>query len=321
MDINNKSYRNKIINTNYYYDTNNNTINKRKDDDKFTYPKYYNNLKRIYSFYKSKKRGESPKAKKIYDTIIPDIEQCKSLNELIVELNNDNYKNNKFINNLDLENNNDNINQKDYINEIGEFVKYDKNLSNSIFIKNKLKGNNELKEDHNIFDVINIVDDEYNNLVNGKYCCKCGYELIKCKCDDVNCLFKESEQDDENHKSNEEDEFLDFESEENIKNKKKINYFEYESNKSKGLIIGKKPKINEYMIEQPIKKILIYNKRQIQDINKSINEKNKKNLNKSSEIDIIKNDFNNISFTNHRYSNNNNFISNLKQRKKNHNYK
>ena len=306
--------KNRNVNNDFNYDTNNNIIIDKKEDENFTYPKYYKTLKRIYSFYKTKKRGNSPSSQKIYDKLLPGIENTKSLNELIIQLNDLSSKNkdNNSINNLDIDNNDDKINPNDYINEIGEFVKYDKNLSNSAFIKNKLKDNKNLNQEDNLFIIINSIDDEYNNLINGKYCCKCGNEILKCKCDDINYLFKESEQEEE---INEEDEDLDFDAEDNLNKNKKVNYFEYDSNKTKGLLISKKPQLNEYMVEQPIKKVIFYNQNQIQEINRSIQEKSKFNINKSIKLNHLNHSSNN-SFGNDRYDN---IINNSLKQSKNSN--
>ena len=102
-------------------------------------------MKRLYNFYKTKKRGESPRAKKLYDEILPDIETSKSLNDLITKLNDEPDKNKKLIDNLD-KNEKNKIDDKDYINEMGEFAKFDINLSNGAFIKNKLAENKTLKK-------------------------------------------------------------------------------------------------------------------------------------------------------------------------------
>jgi hypothetical protein len=117
---NNKNNKNKKADSNKYnFDSNKNPIDENLvQDDKFTYPKYYKTLKRLYNFYKTKKRGESPRAKKLYDEILPDIETSKSLNDLITKLNDEPDKNKKLIDNLD-KNENNKIDDKDYINEMG----------------------------------------------------------------------------------------------------------------------------------------------------------------------------------------------------------
>ena len=79
------------------------------------------------------------------------------------------------------------------------------------------------------YNIIRNVDDEYNNLINGKYCNKCGKELTKCKCDDINYLFKETEDSKKNDiDDDEDDDNLDFDigDDDSTKNKK-INYFAF----------------------------------------------------------------------------------------------
>ena len=327
--------KNKILDTNYNFDTNNNPINENINDveNKFTYPKYYNYIKRIYDFYKNKKRGNSPRAKKIYNEILPDLENCRSLNDLITKLNNDSEKRNKLINKKD-----DKINEDDYINEVGEFTKFDKNLSNSAFIKNKLKENQN--KDNNIFNVIKTVDDEYNNLINGKYCLKCAKEKTKCKCDDIDYLFKETEESKNNSiinignkKEDEDGDNLDFNiGDDDSCKSKKINYFEYDSNKSKGLLITNKPKLSDY-ISKPKNNLIIYNQKQLNQINQKIIGTDKNNICKfiNSNNNYSFNEGNsyqsNSSLSGNRYNNRynnfnnnsitfNNDINNLKSSKK-----
>ena len=261
---------------------------------------------------------------------MPDIKDSKSLNDLITKLNDDKDKNDKLINNLN-DNNKNKINEDDYINEMGEFAKYDKNLSNGAFIKNKLKENGKLKNsDNNIFDIIKIVDEEYNNLVNGKYCNKCGKELTNCQCDDINYIFKETEEsksnenenNNDNKKEEDDDDNLDFGiGDDNFSKHKKINYFEYDSNKSKGLLITNKPKLSNF-ISLPKENLVIYNKKQLNDMNrKKINNNNSiyinnnyNNLNSSSSLSG--NRFNNRDYnitsninTSNNFNNDNNTLT------------
>ena len=262
---------NNRLDTNYNIDTNRNIV-EEDDSNQFTYPKYYKNLRRIFNFYKTKKREDSPDAQKLYDEIIPDIKNSKSLNDLITKLNEKPENKNKLIGEQINEDSDKKIDNKDLIDEIGEFAKYDKNLSNSGFIKNKLKENPEFKNNRNLFNIIKNVDDEYNNLINGKYCFKCGKEILKCKCDDINYIFKETENGEQNEKEEEEDEDddLDFDpdNDEGI-NTKKINYFEYDNKKKNGLRMINKPILEDY-VSQPKKVLQIYNQNQLNEINKNI---------------------------------------------------
>ena len=316
FDKNDDINKNKIIETNYNLDTNNNPIdeNINDQDDKFTYPKYYKNLKRIYNFYKTKKRGDSPSAKKIYDEVLPDIENTKSLNDLVTKLNDDPDKNNRLIDNLDKNKNKNNINDDDYINEIGEFAKFDKNLTNGAFIKNKLKENKKLKNNKNLLNIIKNVDDEYNNLINGKYCYKCGKEIAKCKCDDINNIFKNTIETQENNEEDDDDLDLDIGGD-NLGTNRKINYFEYDSNKSKGILVTNKPKLNSY-IAKPNNNLIIYNQKQLNDINKKIMGKDKSSTSRVINNSYINNEFqsnqSNSSLSGVRHNNryNNNYTSN-----------
>ena len=263
----------KKLDTNSNVDSNRNIIEEEEDnDDYYTYPKYYKNLRRIFNFYKTEKREESPKAQKIYDEIIPDIKNSKSLNDLVIKLNDNPENSNKLIDNQNKEGSNKIINNNNLIDEIEEFVKFDKNLSNSSFIKNKMKENPAFKNNKNVFNIIENVDKEYNKLMSGKYCFKCGKEVVKCKCDDINYIFKETDRAEEIEKEGEgeEDEDLDFDmdNDDGI-NTKKINYFEYDSKKKQGLQMINKPKLDDY-VSQPKKVLQIYNQKQLNEINKNI---------------------------------------------------
>ena len=298
---------NKPLETNYRIDTNQNII-EEDNSDAFTYPKYYKILRRIYNFYKTQKREDTPEAQKIYDELIPSIKDSKSLNDLINNLNNNPEESNKIIDNQNKEPNK-NINNDDLIEEIGEFVKYDKNLSNSAFIKNKLKENPNMKDNKNLFNIIKTVDDEYNNLINGKYCYKCGKEILKCKCDDINYIFKETEnaEEEEKNKEEEDDDNFDFgmddDDDEGITKTKKINYFEYDTNKKKGLQMINKPRLEDY-ISQPKRVLQICNRNQLNDINKNL--RNIRLDSKNSNLKLFNNEFKD---ENHRKTTNSNFIN------------
>ena len=302
---------NKRLETNYHIDTNQNVIELEEEPDEFTYPKYYKNLRRIFNFYKTKKREDSPEAQKIYDEIIPDIKDSKSLNELITKLNDNPENKDKLIDNQDKIVPKKQPDNNNLIDEIGEFVKYDKNLSNSAFIKNKLKENPIMKDNKNLLNIIKIVDDEYNNLINGKYCYKCGKEILKCKCDDINYIFKETENAEENDEEGEEDN-LDFDMDDDDETKSKtINYFEYDTNKTKGLQMINKPRLEDY-ISEPKKVLQIYNKNQLNEINKNIrgtrNHLNKESLKlMSNNSNLYKSSIsdNNYNLRYSSYSNNN----------------
>ena len=286
-------------------------------DDFYTYPKYYKTLRRIFNFYKTEKREESPEAQKIYDEIIPDIKNSRSLNDLVIKLNENPENSNKLIDNENKKESNNKINNNNLINEIGEFVKYDKNISNSNFIKNKMKENPAFKNNKNVFNIIKNIDDEYNELMSGKYCVKCGKELAKCKCDDINYIFKETEKGEEIEKEGEEEdeEDLDFDidNDDGI-NTKKINYFEYDSKKNQGSQMINKPKLDDY-VSQPKKVLQIYNQKQLNEINKNIST-DRVNL-KNQSLNLFNKNYglnkplNSETNYNQRYASYNNNINNV----------
>ena len=311
LKVNKEINNSKRLETNYRIDTNQNII-EENNSDSFTYPKYYNILRRIYNFYKTQKREDNPEAQKIYDELIPNIKVAKSLNDLIIKLNDNEDDSNKIIDNQNKEPD-ENADNNDLIEEIGEFVKYDKNLSNSAFIKNKLKENPKMKDNKNLFNIIKIVDDEYNNLINGKYCYKCGKEILKCKCDDINYIFKETENgegEEKNVEEEDEDDNFDFDmdddEDEGITKTKKINYFEYDTNKKKGLQMINKPRLEDY-ISQPKKVLQIYNRNQLNEINKNL--RNYRLDSKNSNLKLFNNEFNSENNFHQRKTTNSNFIN------------
>ena len=184
------------------------------------YSFYINTLKRNMNFYlSSKKKGKE--YEELFNEIFPKLKKKKTinLNKTISKLNNE-YQ--KKLRETNIYENNEN----DLINHLSSFSKFDKNLTNETFIKERLKSIN--LKNKNIFSLTKFLDLEYNKLINGKYCMKC-YKKKK------NCICKEDEI-----------EFLDMEiSSDEISLNSKINHFEYDSNKSKGILIRKKPKIED----------------------------------------------------------------------------
>ena len=308
-EINEEINNNKPLETNYRIDTNQNVI-EENNSETFTYPKYYKMLRRIFNFYKTQKREDKPEAKKIYDRLIPSMKDSKSLNDLINKLNDNPEETLKIIESLP----NSDINNDELIEEIGEFVKYEKNLSNSAFIKNKLKENPNMKQNTTLFNMIKNVDDEYNNLINGKYCYKCGKEILKCKCDDINYIFKETENGEESEKNKEiegdDDDNFDFgmddDDDEGITKTKKINYFEYDTNKKKGLKMINKPRLEDY-ITQPKKVLQICNRNQLNEINNNL--RNIRLDSKNSNLKLSNNEFNSENNAHQRNVTNSNFIN------------
>ena len=238
--------------------------NKKNNDTNNGFPNYYNTIKRVYDFYKGKQRNKDPKSKAIFNKIIPDIDKSPSLNNLLTTLTNDPSKSNNIINipydPINSKNKNNNSpTEDDYINELGEFTKFDKNITDTDFIKKNLKNNNILKKNNNLLSIIKYIDNEYNKLVNGKYCTNCGLELPECKCN----IFKDTEQEDDD------DYIIDLDEDEDLNVGKKINFFEYDSNRSKGLLIPKKPKVVDYY-NKPTSQIIIHDSKGLEKFNKNL---------------------------------------------------
>ena len=149
--------------------------------------------------------------------------------------------------------------EQDFIDYLTAFSKYDKRLSNETFISERLK----LSKITNttIFGIVKFLDEEYENMANGKYCFKCYLTTESCHCTKKSTDADEEEQFDMDLAN---DDFT---------AKSLINHFEYDSTKVKGVLIKRKPKIEE-AYEDPITHMIINTKKNditIQD-NKSDNK-------------------------------------------------
>ena len=190
----------------------------------FNYPFYNKTLQRVLKFIRSvpspKQGGE--KIKKFFLKIFPDLYSQKSINILISSLNPENKE-------LLIKTNIYNSIEPDFINYICSFSKYDKHLSNSSFIETRLKNTKLINS--NIFNITKFIDDEYNNLINGKYCFKCYLDINKCICN-------KKKEDDEYYYDDEDGIDIDFDID--YYNKKK---FGYNSTKCKEIKINRKEKV------------------------------------------------------------------------------
>lgn len=136
--------------------------------------------------------------------------------------------------------------EQDFIDYLTSFSKYDKKLSNETFITERLKLSKIINT--NIFSMVKFLDEEYNNLINGKYCNKCYLSIESCHCTKKSTDVDEEEGFDVDIPN---DEFT---------AKSLINHFEYDSTKVKGVLIKRKPKIEE-AYEDPITHMIINTKK------------------------------------------------------------
>jgi hypothetical protein len=207
----------------------------------FTYPFYIKSLRRVIKFLQANqstaKTQEGEKVKKIFLKIFPELFSQKSINLLISNLNSEKMKQLSSINIY-------NSIEPDFINYISSFSKYDKHLSNSDLIQTRLKNSKLINT--NIFTITRFIDDEYNNLINGKYCFKCYLDINKCIC--------KKKAEDEFYYDNEDEIDIDFDTDYYNKNK-----IEYDSTKCKGVTVKRKPK-SEEVYEDPITNLIGKNK-------------------------------------------------------------
>lgn len=246
----------------------------------FSYPVYPKTLQRVLKYFQASEKNlntslsnpdnqennsTGEKIKKLFIKIFPSLFSQKSPSLLISSITSESEK-------LLLNTNIYNTIEPDFINFLNDFSKYDKHLSNSIFIETRLKNTKLIRT--NIFTIIKFLDDEYTNLIYGKYCFKCFLDNNKCLC--------------EINKDKKEDEFY-FSEIDNIMDIEFDPFYftkhenEYDSTKWKDISIKRKPKAEE-IYEDPITHLII---------------KTKDNLNEGQKITVSK--VNSINNTNESY--------------------
>ena len=220
----------------------------------FQYPFYNKSLERIMKYLRSSKNDlnsskepdSGEKIKKFFIKIFPSLYSQKSplilISSLEPESKNQLIKTNIY-----------NTIEPDFINFLNDFSKYDKHLSNSAFIETRLK--NTKLTNTNIFTIIKFLDDEYANLIYGKYCFKCFLDLNKCSCE-KNKLKK-----DEEYYYSDIDNIIDIEFDPYYFNKHQN---EYDSTKWKDISIKRKPKTEE-AYEDPFTNLIIKTKEQLNE--------------------------------------------------------
>ena len=218
---------------------------------------YIKTLQRNINFYLSNPK-EGKKVKIFLEKVFPELKTEKSktiINKILSNLTLSQQK--------QLQNNNIYTSiEEDFINYLNLFSKYDKKLSNENFIRERLKQSNLTNT--NIFTLTKFIDDEYDNLVNGKYCIKCYQKRENCHCT------KKSTDDEED--------YIDIEiPNDELSLKTMINHFEYDSTKCKGVLIKRKPKIEE-SYEDPITNMIVDKKK----LNKNYIQKIESDSNNSS---------------------------------------
>ena len=233
---------------------------------------FISTLQRILKFCKSNPKKQS-KIQTFINNVFPNIKN-QTINKLISNLSENQQK--------QLSNSNIYTSiEPDFIKYLNDFSLFDKNLSNEQFITIRLKNSNLTNT--NIFSITKFIDNEYENLIEGKYCMKCYQNENIC-----DCLQKKTE--------DEEDYTIDLEMNDDDASKCIVNHFEYDSTKVKGILIKRKPKIEENY-EDPITNLI--NKRKYFTTNNSKeNEKKKSNF-------VFKSNFNNNNLENENVIENN----------------
>jgi len=205
---------------------------------------YVQTLQRNLKFYLSNpKKGK--KIINLLEKVFPDLQNNQKNITINKILSNLNPSQQKILQNSNIYSSI----EQDFIDYLCLFSKYDKKLSNEHFIRERLKHSNLINT--NIFSLTKFIDDEYDNLVNGKYCLKCYQKKENCHCT------KKSTDDDDDYID------MDFPSDE-FSSKAIVNHFEYDSTKCKGILIKRKPKMEE-AYEDPITNMIIDNGKKLKE--------------------------------------------------------
>ena len=271
---------------------------KYKTEKTFLYPFYINSLNRVFKYLRSSKNDHDinnsslnpednntgKKIKKLFLKTFPSL-YIKNPSEILSSLNSE-------VQEILVNTNIYNSIEPDFINFINDFTKYDKHLSNSIFIETRLK--NTKLTNTNIFSIIKFIDDEYSFLIHGKYCSNCFLDKNKCSCG-INQV-KNNKNNTNEYYYSDKDNILDIEFDPYYFNKNKE---EYNSIKWKDISIKRKPKIEE-VYEDPITHIIQ-------------RTKEKQKLNRENKFNSI-NNTNNDSFygTNANSGNNSKILNKIK---------
>ena len=220
----------------------------------FQYPFYNKSLERIIKYLRSSKNDlnsskeldSGEKIKKLFIKLFPSLYSQKPPSILISSLEPES-KNQLIKSNIY------NTIEPDFVNFLNDFSKYDKNLSNIAFIETRLKNTKLINT--NIFTIIKFLDDEYANLIYGKYCFKCFLDLNKCSCE------KNKFKKDEEYYYSDIDNIIDIEFDPYYFNKQPN---EYDSTKWKDISIKRKPKTEE-AYEDPFTHLIIKTKEQLNE--------------------------------------------------------
>ena len=205
---------------------------------------YVQTLQRNLKFYLSNpKKGK--KIINLLEKVFPDLQNNQKNITINKILSNLNPSQQKILQNSNIYSSI----EQDFIDYLCLFSKYDKKLSNEHFIRERLKHSNLINT--NIFSLTKFIDDEYDNLVNGKYCLKCYQKKENCHCT------KKSTDDDDDYID------MDFPTDE-FSSKTLVNHFEYDSTKCKGILIKRKPKMEE-AYEDPITNMIIDNGKKLKE--------------------------------------------------------
>ena len=109
-----------------------------------------------------------------------------------------------------------------------DFSEFDKNINNETFIIERLKRIN--LNDTNIFTLVKLIDNEFNNLVKGKYCLKCYNDIEICGCNKENNIkeIKNNSSDDVSKSFDKSEDNLNFDDlSDDADNKRQIHFFDY----------------------------------------------------------------------------------------------
>ena len=185
---------------------------------------FYKNIKRLYYYYKDSSENNS-KATQVISLIISK-NKSNTFNTFLSSLTSKDLKllHNSIYSSF----------EDDLLSFLSSFSLYDKSFSNPHLLSHRIKHSNI--NNTNIFSLINYIDTEFSNVLNGTICPKCYNSNDHCTCHKVKF--------DDNNITEDEDDIFD-------ELTAKSNRIEYDSIRCGGKAINRRPKIVEEY-EDPI---------------------------------------------------------------------
>ena len=216
---------------------------------------FYKNIKRLYYYYKDNSENNSKPTQVI--SLILSKNKSKTFNQFLSSFTSKDLKllHNSIYSSF----------EDDLLSFLSSFSLYDKSFSNPHLLSHRIKHSNI--NNTNIFSLINYIDTEFSNVLNGTTCPKCYNSNDHCTCHKVKF--------DDNNITEDEDDIFD-------ELTAKSNRIEYDSIRCGGKAINRRPKIVEEY-EDPITHLYTDSLTS----NKNIQSEDAKNYDSNATFDMM----------------------------------